>query len=180
MTNQISRDEVASANASISHLPQLFQDAWKSITEIRTGCDKACLTLLNSLSPDFAVHHRVDQPSDTGLKMVLQPSFANLSDAPDTSHTDSGTLTLVFYKDWSIHALLPDTNLWAFTPPLEGCALVNIANSLQRLSRNRLHSPKHGVTQPFNGEKNRYYLSYFLRPETVLMEKWNANQCSGF
>lgn len=123
---------------------------------------------------DYAVHHRADQPSDTGLKLILQPSCAKLSDAPDTTHTDSGTLTLLFYKDWSVHAFLPDTNLWAFTPPLEGCALVNVANSLQRLSGGRLHSPKHGVTQPFDGAKNRYYLSYFLRPETLLIEKWNA------
>lgn len=172
--NQISRDEVTSAGASISHLPQLFQDVWNKITEISAGCDGACLMLLNSLSTAYAVHHRADQPSDTGLKLVLHPSLAKLSDAPDTTHTDSGTLTLLFYKDWSIHALLPDTNLWAFTPPLEGCALVNIANSLQRLSGGRLHSPKHGVTQPFDGAKNRYYLSYFLRPETVLIEKWDA------
>jgi isopenicillin N synthase-like dioxygenase len=174
--NQISRDEVASVGTSISHLPQLFQDGWKKITEISAGCDRACLTLLNCLSTDYAVHHRTDQPSDTGLKLVLMPSLAKRSDVPDTTHTDSGTLTLLFYKDWSVHAFLPDSNIWAFTPPLEGCALVNVANSLQTLSGGRLHSPKHGVTQPFNGAKNRYYLSYFLRPETVLIEKWDATK----
>ncbi|TAQ83726.1 hypothetical protein B7494_g7950 [Chlorociboria aeruginascens] len=171
---EISRDEVALRGAAISHLPQLFQDEWKKITEFSAGCDKACLTMLNSLSGDFAVHHRADQPSDTGLKLVSQPSLAKLSDVGDNLHTDSGTLTLLFYEDWGIHAFLPDANRWAFTPPLEGCALINIANSLQRLSGGEFHSPKHRVTQLFDGVKNRYYLSYFLRPETSLIETWSA------
>jgi isopenicillin N synthase-like dioxygenase len=171
---QISRDEVAFACASIPHLPQLFQDEWKKITEFSAGCDEACLIVLKSLSAEFAVHHRVDQPSDTGLKLVLHPSLAKLFDVGETLHTDSGTLTLLFYVDWSIHAFLPDANIWAFAPPLEGCALVNVADSLQRFSGGKLHSPKHRVTQPFDGAKNRYYLSYFLRPETLLVEKWNA------
>lgn len=174
--DQISRDEVALASASIPHLPQLFQDEWKKITQFSAGCDEACLTVLNSLSADFAVHHRVDLPSDTGLKLVLHPSVAKLADVGETLHTDSGTLTLLFYVDWSIHTFLQDANIWAFTPPLEGCALVNVADSLQRLSGGKLHSPKHRVTQPFDGAKNRYYLSYFLRPETVLVEKWNATK----
>ena len=171
---QISRGEVALAGASILHLPQLFQDEWKKVTEFSTGCDEACLTLLNNLSADCSVHHSANQPSDTGLKVVLHPSLAKLSDAGDNLHTDSGTLTLLFHKDKSIHAFLPDANIWAFTPPLEGCALVNVGNSLQKLSGGKLHSPKHGVTQPFDGVKNRLYLSYFLRPETALIEKWDA------
>jgi len=165
---------MAFASASTSHIPQLFQDEWKKITKFSAGCDEACLTLLNSLSVDFAVHHRPNQPSDTGLKLVLHPSLAKLSDVGDTLHTDSGTLTLLFYEDWGIHAFLPDANNWAFTAPFEGCALINVGNSLQRMSGGKLHSPKHRVTQPFDGAKNRYYLSYFLRPETALVEKWDA------
>jgi isopenicillin N synthase-like dioxygenase len=159
---------------SIPNFPDLFQENRKNVTEFSAGCDKACLAILKSLSTDFAVHHRANQPSDTGLKFVLHPSLARLSDVGETLHTDSGTLTLLFYKDWSIHAFLPDANMWAFTPPLEGCALINVGDSLQRLSGGKFHSPKHRVTQPFDGAKNRYYLSYFLRPETALVEKWDA------
>ncbi|CZT52793.1 related to gibberellin 20-oxidase [Rhynchosporium secalis] len=173
---EISRDEIASMGNSILHLPQAFQDEWTRITEISVGCDQACLTLLNSLSTDYAKYHRPDHPSDSGLKLVLYPSLTKVSDAPDTTHTDDGTFTLLFYKDWSISTLLPETNSWAFTAPIEGCALVNVANTLQRLSRGTLHSPKHRVTQPFDEAKNRYYLSYFLRPETVLLEKWDARK----
>ncbi len=159
---------------SIPNFPDLFQENWKNITEFSAGCDEACLTLLNSLSTDFAVHHCADQPSDTGLKIVLHPSLARLSDVCETLHTDSGTLTLLFYKDWSIHAFLPDAKMWAFTPTLESCALINVGDSLQRFSGGKLHSPQHRVTQPFDGAKKRYYLSYFLRPETAFLEKWDS------
>jgi isopenicillin N synthase-like dioxygenase len=163
--------------AATSHVPQIFQDEWKRFTEFSTGCDEACLTLLNSLSVEFAKHHRINQPSDTGLKLVLHPSSAKLSDVRESLHTDSGTLTLLFYKDWSIHAFLPDANIWAFVaPPPEGCALIHVANSLERLSGGKLHSPKHRVTQISDGAKNRYYLSYFLRPENSLVEEWDATK----
>ncbi|KAE9370965.1 Clavaminate synthase-like protein [Stipitochalara longipes BDJ] len=173
---EISRDEMATMGVSISLLPRLFQDEWRKFTEINAGCDDICLTLLNNLLATAAVHHRSDRPSDTGLKLVLHPSVDKLSAVGETLHTDSGTLTLLFHKDCSIHAFLPDGNIWAFTPPLEGCALVNVANSLQKLSGGKFHSPKHRVTQPFDGVKDRYYLSYFLRPETSLVEKWDITK----
>lgn len=158
----------------ISQFPQLFQDEWKKITEFGVGCGEACLTLLNGLSTDFAEYHRVDQDSDTGLKLVLHPSLAKVSDFQENLHTDSGTITLLFYQDWGVHGFFPDVGMWAFTPPMEGCALVNVANALQRISGGRFHSPEHRVTQPFDGAKDRYYLSYYLRPETAVIERWNA------
>ncbi|KAH8646946.1 hypothetical protein BGZ60DRAFT_474569 [Tricladium varicosporioides] len=169
---EISRDEVASMG--VSHLPQMFQDQGKKITEFIAGCDEACLTLLNSLSLDFAVHHRPNEPSDTGLSLVRAPSSPKLSDVPNSTHTDGGTLTMLFYDEWSLQAFLPDAKIWAFTPILEGCVLVNVANSLEKLSGGKLHSPRHRVTQPFDGEKDRLFLSYFLRPENALKEKWEA------
>jgi isopenicillin N synthase-like dioxygenase len=158
--------------ASILNVPQTFRDEWKKIAGFSSGCDEACLTLLSSLSADFVVHHRANQASDTGLKLVLHPSSARLSDVAESLHTDSGTVTLLFFKDWSLHGFLPDANNWAFIRPVEGCALINVANALQRFSEGKLHSPKHRVTQPFDGAKNRYFLSYFLRPDNQLMDKW--------
>jgi hypothetical protein len=62
---QISRDEVALMDASIPQLPELFRNDWGKISDFSAGCDEACLTLLNSLSADFAIYHRAKQPSDT-------------------------------------------------------------------------------------------------------------------
>lgn len=163
--------------SSISTMPQLFQRDWAKISSFITGCDEACLTLLKSLSEDFMLHHRADHPSDSGLKFVLHPSLAHLSDVGENLHTDSGTLTLLFYKDWSIHAFLPDADRWAFIPPPpEGCTLVNVADTLQTLSEGKLHSPKHRVTQPIDGANNRYFLSYFLRPENEWINKCTSTK----
>ncbi|PBP28683.1 hypothetical protein BUE80_DR000426 [Diplocarpon rosae] len=171
---ELSRDEVVSLGASSPHLPPLFKDEWERIADFTAGCDEACLTLLSILSADFVRHHRIGQPGDTGLKMVLHPSLAQVADAGAGEHTDSGTITLLFYTEWGIRAYLPNEKKWAFLPPLEGCALINVANSLQRWSGGKFHSPKHGVTQPLDGARQRYYLSYFLRPENALLERWRA------
>ncbi|KAG9241501.1 hypothetical protein BJ878DRAFT_520462 [Calycina marina] len=167
---EFSRDEVALWADTNSGLPQALREQWNRISEFSSGCDDTCLTMLNSLSTDFAVHHRTGQPSDTGLKAVLHPSVAKLSEVGETLHTDGGTMTLLFYMDWSIHAFLSDAERWAFIPPLEGCALINVGDSLQKMSGGELHSPAHRVTQPFDGAKKRYYLSYYLRPETAWAE----------
>ena len=53
-------------------------------------------------------------------------------------------------------------------------ACVNVANLLQRLLRGELHYPKHRVIPISDGAKDRYYLSHYLRPETSLVEKWEA------
>lgn len=169
---QILRDEIRSNR--VSHLPEVFQMQRKQIAGFSASCDDACLTLLNSLSTDFAVHHRVDQPSETGLKMTLEPSLARRSDGGDNLHTDSGTLTMLFYEELGLHAFYPDANLWAFAPIVEGCGLINVANSLQRLSGGRFHSPKHRMTQASDGAKDRYFLSYFLRPENAFKEAWEV------
>lgn len=172
---EISRDEVAMNGSFRSKVPQVFQNDWAKITDFFGGCDEACAALLNCLSEDFMLHHRAEHPSDTGLKFVLHPSLPRLSDVGESLHTDSGTLTLLFYKDWSIHAFLPDAGRWGFIPPPpDGCTLVNVADALQRLSEGKLHSPKHRVTQPFDGAEDRYFLSYFMRPENALLEKWDA------
>lgn len=165
---------MAEFGSSIPQLSQLFQNKWKEIAEFNAGCDDACMTLLNSLSIDPMEYHRTNEPSNTGLKLVSHPSSARLCDVRDNLHTDGGTLTLLFYKEWSIHAFSRKEGLWAFIPPLETCVLVNVANALQKISGGRLHSPEHRATQPIDGAKDRYFVTYLLRPEDALISKWNA------
>lgn len=153
-----------------------------TLTHFSAGCHAACLTLLTALSdalhlsPEeqrFEHHHRAQQPSDSGLKLIYEPSLARLADVGDNLHTDSGTFTLLFYDRWGLSADAGAGRGFAFTPPLgEGVALINVADSLQRLSGGRLVSPKHRVTQPVDGAEKRYYISYFLRPEQATKEAW--------
>jgi isopenicillin N synthase-like dioxygenase len=121
--------------------------------------------LSDALNIPLSKSHREHKPSDTGLKLVWETMQESLSDVVENKHTDSGTLTILFCEQWGTQLQLPDTGNWAFAQPMEGCALVNVAYSLQRLSGGRLHSCLHRVTQPGDGALNRVFVLYFLRPE---------------
>lgn len=131
------------------------------------ACQEASLAMLKCLSSPLAVHHRAGQPSETGLKFISEPALPKVSDVGDWTHTDGGTLTMLFYEDWGLQTYLPASKQWAFIPPQVGCVVVNVANSLQRMS-GQFHSPKHRITQVKDGAAKRYYLSYFLRPELAV------------
>lgn len=143
-------------------------------------CLSACQTMLACVSDAlelnnaarFEQHHRTSERSDSSLKLVYEPTLTKLADVSDNLHTDSGTFTLLFCEQWGIHAELAGANKWAFTAPMPGCALINVADSLQRLSGGKLHSPKHRVTQPTDGFEKRYFIVFYLRPEHAITEAW--------
>jgi len=108
--------------------------------------------------------HQQHQPSDSGVKLEID------DDVLGYSHTDSGTFTFVFYKEWGVEAELKDGGHWGFIRALPDCAIIQVANSLQRLSGNMLRSPKHRVNQLPNGPEKRYFVTYFLRPEHSVWE----------
>ena len=175
---QMSRDEMA---AGTIKWPSAMQDSGELLKRFSNGCHEACQTIIARLSDAlqleqkerFEQSHRDGQPSDAGLKLIYEPSLAKLSDVGDNLHTDSGTLTLLFYDKWGLSAYAA-TQGFAFPAPLEdGVALINVGDSLQRLSGDRLLSPKHRVSQPVDGAEKRYYLSYFLRPEHAVKEAWS-------
>ena len=137
------------------------------------SCHSVCLTLLNHLSEALQLDgshslknfHRESVASDSGLKLIYEPSLERVADVSDNTHTDSGTFTFLFYDQLGLKAKSPDDGNWAFISPRPGCALINPGDALQRLSGRGVHSPTHKVTQPFDGFSRRYYISYFLRPE---------------
>ena len=88
-----------------------------------------------------------------------------------------GTLTLLFCDDYTTEVRLSDGSeegkgergererqRWAFIEPKDGCAIVNVADSLQRLSGGVLKSRLHRVGQPVKGGGDRYCVLYYLRP----------------
>lgn len=136
-------------------------------------CQSACQTLLSCLSDSlqrgeghrFEDKNRDGQPSDTGLILISEPTQKRVTDCVDNTHTDGGTLTLVFSDAWGTMIEDPDSMDWGFIEPKPGCAVVNVADSLQALSGGRLHSCRHRITQPKDGFQQRLFVAYFLRPE---------------
>jgi isopenicillin N synthase-like dioxygenase len=167
-------------NGGSLNLPGVLQDIQASLAQFSNLCHAACLTMLNGISESLhaqgaeglEMHHRHGHPSDSGLKLIYEPSLARVVDVKENRHTDSGTLTMLFYEEWGLHVNLKGSDEWAFASVTRGSVLVNVANSLQRLSGGTFHSPIHRVTQPGDGFSKRYYLSYFLRPEDELKAEW--------
>ncbi|GME30692.1 putative 2og-fe oxygenase protein [Neofusicoccum parvum] len=164
---EMSRDEMRDGSVTLPPALRVKQSTLDGFSE---ACHAACMTMLECLSlslnkGSFEQHHRAGQASDSGLKIIYEPWRHRMSDVTDNTHTDSGTLTLLFYKELGLEAQIEVGSEWAYIPPKEGCAVINVADSLERLSDGALHSLLHRVVQPADGFKKRYYLSYFLRPE---------------
>ncbi|EXJ72351.1 uncharacterized protein A1O5_04855 [Cladophialophora psammophila CBS 110553] len=161
-------------------LPPVMQEEIELVDRFSKLCHSTCLTVLSSFSDAlgllgdqrFESKHREGEASDSGLKLISEPTLDKLSQVGDNLHTDSGTLTMLFYNQWGLEVEQPDGPAWAFTAPVPEYALFNVADSLQRLSGLKFHSPKHRVTQTGDGAGERYYISYFLRPEHALRDMW--------
>lgn len=167
---QIARDELFQERLA---LPSLLADHAELLKRFSTGCDAATQTMLSCLSDAlgldegdrFENSHRVGEPSDSGLLLFSGPCKSNRADVVDNKHTDTGSLTLLFCDEWSAELEMPETKQWAFVEPKPGHALVNVADTLQSLSGNRLYSCPHRVTQPVDGFKRRHFVLFYLRGE---------------
>lgn len=162
---EIQRDKLQSSNLV---LPLVFAKHEQLLRQFALDCDRVVLNMLSCLSQnggEFLSTHRPDQASATSLKFAYEPTKPSISDVMDNSHRDGGTLTLLFTKQWGIQVQHPETKVWSFVEPKDGCGLVNVADSLQKLSGQELHSCLHRVGQPVDGVRKRYYVMYFLRPE---------------
>lgn len=164
-----------------SRLPPILKDESDLVRQFNKICHAAAMSMLSSLSDSvglegdrrFEAHHRTTDSSDTGLKLIYEPSLAKVVDVVENKHTDSGTFTLLFYEQVGLHIYLPEQDRWDFVAvPTPGCALVTVADSLQRLSGSKFYSPLHRVTQPRDGAEKRYFLSYFLRPSHATKAAW--------
>ncbi|CAG7995444.1 unnamed protein product [Penicillium nalgiovense] len=165
--SQITRDE-----QNRTTLPSPFAEHAEATLDLVNICDTIVRTLLRSLSDSLGLDgsaslenaHRPDGQSDSGLKFVSGPTKASIADVPDTTHTDGGSITLLWCEKWASQMQTKETKEWLWIDPKPGCILVNVADYLQRQTGGRLHSPVHRVSQPSDGVQDRYFVSYFLRP----------------
>ncbi|KAB8266155.1 Clavaminate synthase-like protein [Aspergillus pseudonomiae] len=159
----------------LSGYPGFLQDHKEPLMAFSEGCHQLAMHLLSALSdglmrqgPDrFENNHRPEMPSDSGFKVYCAPTQARLADVTDNTHTDGGTLTLMFIRHLCMQLKNPLTNEYQWIENRPGQMVVNVANSLQEQSNGQLHSCLHRVTQPEDGVEERYLLSYFLRPDKV-------------
>ncbi|KAK2766745.1 hypothetical protein FQN54_006059 [Arachnomyces sp. PD_36] len=153
-------------------LPSPFAEHAEATLDLAKISDSIVRTCLHSLSDslglsepsDLVKAHDPNGKSDSGIKFVSGPTKASVADVPDTTHTDSGSITLLWCDKWASQMQTKETKEWLWIDPKPNCVLVNVANYLQNQTGGRLHSPVHRVGQPNDGEEDRYFVSYFLRP----------------
>ncbi|KAK6340592.1 hypothetical protein TWF696_008918 [Orbilia brochopaga] len=167
---EILRDDVLHDKVS---LPTVVQPDAATVQHFIEFSHDMVHTLIASLSktlwPDSAKNlgdvHRANEPSNSSLKVYRGPMLESLADVGDNTHTDGGTLTLLYTDKWGTQIELPWNKEWAWVGAKPGCAIVNVGDTLQTLSGGKLHSCRHRVSQPVAGFQERWAITYFFRPE---------------
>ncbi|KAF8192506.1 2OG-Fe-II oxygenase family oxidoreductase [Pholiota molesta] len=102
----------------------------------------------------FEEHHRNDRLSNTTLVLLHYPP-QNLDDGMGhNKHTDIGSITLLFTKQWGLQLQQLGSMEWLFVEPRDGHAIINIGDSLRFLSGKRFNSCLHRVI-PVASDENR-------------------------
>jgi len=112
--------------------------------------------------------HKISPSSQSMVRLLKYPprpevDTATLSLLP---HTDFGTLTLIWSAIGGLQVYVEEKG-WTWVKPLRGHAIVNLGDSLVKMSNGKLQSSIHRVI-PAPGEQSkwtRYGIGYFLRPD---------------
>lgn len=139
-------------------------------------CHNITMQIITRLSDQFNLigehrfesHHRDDVESTSTLSLFKYPKqdSPSLDGLGHNSHTDIGTLTLLFSEQWGLQVFSSEVQRWLFIAPKPLHAMVNVGDTLRFLSGNKLWSSIHRVI-PIGArqEEHRYSIAYFLRAE---------------
>ncbi|KAM7187823.1 2OG-Fe(II) oxygenase family oxidoreductase [Rhypophila sp. PSN 637] len=130
--------------------------------------------------------HRPDRPSTSSAVLQHYAIEANLP--ADTSsghftHTDTGSVTILFNTEWGLQVCSPDGEEWQYVPPAKGTrAIVNMGDTVKFLTDGRLKSCLHRVVPCHDRWSGgpRYATIFFLRAnnevefEDLEGQRWNA------
>ena len=94
------------------------------------------------------------------------------------AHTDAGSLTILFNDDEGLQAFSSERNALKNVPPRQGCAIINVGDTLRFISRLGLASSLHRVIpwqpRPLTAaaplpRESRSATIFFLRPNNNAM-----------
>jgi isopenicillin N synthase-like dioxygenase len=114
--------------------------------------------------------HRPESPSTSTAVLQHYPYEADLpqnTSAGHFTHTDTGSVTILFNTEWGLQVCSPDGNRWEYVPPArDNLAIVNLGDALKFMSGFKLKSCLHRVVPCYGkwGGCPRYATIFFLRP----------------
>lgn len=178
----IAKDEILLENKVT--FPKPILDAKDTIKEYMTKSHQIVLVILEILSLKLGLDpqklpniHRLMQPSGDQLRLtksIMHPNekqeTVNVALSP---HTDFGSITVLFNQLGGLQ-ILTSNGEWIDIPPVPGYAIVNLGDSMVKLSDGLLKSNIHRVVAICSGLEetiDRYSIVYFARPENnILMQ----------
>jgi isopenicillin N synthase-like dioxygenase len=181
----ISKDEILLQDGS--NFPQTILEAKSIVKNYMIKSHEIVLVILRILSENLGLDsqtlpslHRLMQPSGDQLRLTKSTMYPiEKQSSPDVAlvaHTDFGSITILFNRLWGLQVLAP-TGEWLYVRPLPGHAIVNLGDSMVKLSNGILRSNIHRiVTTPGLSEvTDRYSIVYFSRPENDVQMKSLVN-----
>ena len=170
-------------NRNKSSLPPYWHEYTHKVEAFEHKCHDLVIRLLKCFAialhlPErqvFASAHQEGACNGNSLRMIMYPGRAEMPSGEIgsrmASHTDSGSVTLLFQRAAGLEVMSPNGEEWVQAPHIEDCILINLGDALSFWSGGLLKATRHRVTfdrLPFGEE--RQTMAYFgmANPETVL------------
>ncbi|KAK7957718.1 hypothetical protein PG988_012566 [Apiospora saccharicola] len=174
---KVARDEI---QRDSPHIPDVIKNSGdiKILENAIAGSNVVTKAILSALSTGlgltgasrFECSHRNEKPSTTTLAMMHYIPSDPTKDKQigHQKHTDISSLTLLFSHEWGMQIRPPGAREFGFVKPKQGCAIVNVGDSLRFASGHTMQSCIHRVV-PYDYAQHRYSIAYFLRAEDTTM-----------
>ncbi|KAG8165695.1 hypothetical protein KVR01_004247 [Diaporthe batatas] len=158
-----------------THLPDVVSTNLDKFQGYMNSAHYILLKLLECLSTAAGVRaedrYELYHPPELASKTAMLHLHYPASDASEgkeesgghNSHTDAGSLTLLFVDSPGLQVLSPKTNEWEYVSTKPGHAIVNVGDTLRFVSKKRFRSILHRVVLPDDRVASRYATAYFLR-----------------
>jgi isopenicillin N synthase-like dioxygenase len=121
-----------------------------------------------SLPADFfALRHRGENVT---LRFLHYPAGLRARSSAQLgagAHTDYGSITLLFQDEVGGLELLGADGNWRAVPPIDGAAVVNSGDLMERWTNGRFRSTVHRV-RPIAGDRDRYSIALFIDPDSAV------------
>lgn len=176
-------------------IPTGAQRAWPTLRTFTTSSHTIATNLLSSLSDALSLHgpsrfehsHRSDRSSTTTSVLQRYPHRDDLDDDISVghfTHTDTGSVTILFNTEWGLQVHSPDSETWQWIPPHPNYAIVNMGDSIKFMSQQKLKSALHRVVPAADKwtAGPRYATIFFLRAnndaefDDMEGKRWQANE----
>ncbi|GES92438.1 isopenicillin N synthase family oxygenase [Rhizophagus clarus] len=163
-------------NPIAQELPNYLKEKSTFIESFEKACHELCMKILQSFAISlnikddwFSNRHRYEMKSGDNFRILHYPPIT-IEDGNNIragSHTDYGSLTLLFQKDiGGLEIQHPFTKKWLQASVIPNTILINIGDLMEFWTMGLFKSTKHRVV--FNNENmnlHRYSIAYFCHAE---------------